>query len=245
MAIFGQISGFDPIQALEAGRAHGPGLTSPSRPSKHESPAHGLTVGLTGSPSGSRAHRRADGHELDGPTFEGRGPSRGRAHGPGLTVQGSRRSWTGPKHEGRGQSRASRARPGPRTVQGSREHGSRRADGHELDRLTVGAHRPGPGSPSGSPSRPRLTVGLTVQGRGSREHGPRAGPDIGLMATGWTGPTFEGTAHGLTGSRAGPARPSRAAASPGPGSTGLTCHNVQPTKKGEERKVSPRCSKGI
>ena len=91
------------VQALEAGPAHG----SPSRPPKHESRADGLTVGLEARGHGSRAHRRARPSSCRGPGSRSRahGPVQGRAHElDGLTV--GAHELDGPTFEGRGQSRA-------------------------------------------------------------------------------------------------------------------------------------------
>ena len=197
--------------------------------------AHRLTVGLTG-----RSGRRADGHELDRPDLRGPRPVQGRAH-QALEA----------REPGRVPPERSRAHESPAhrlTAGRSRAHGRRRA------RLTVGltrarltgwtgptfegtAHGPSPRSWTGSRSAHELVqekadpVAAARTDRLTRA-GPsplngRFRPDIGLQALyrprSWTG----SPAHGLTAGRrprAGPARPSRAAASPGPGSrrAGLT-----------------------
>ena len=145
MAIFGQISGFDPIQALEAGPAHesrADGAHRRARSTRARPTGSRLTVqALEAREPGRRAHRRARPSSCRGP---------GSRAGPDVGLMAT--SWTGPTFEGRGQSRAGAGL----TVQGSR------------------AHRPGPRSWTGS----RLTVGL--------------------MATSWTGPTFELSRAGLT-----------------------------------------------
>ena len=143
---------------------------------------------------------RATAHELNRPDLREPRPvqalERSRAHES--PAHGSRRAGlTVQALEARERGRA------PRTVQGSREPSSR---------LTAGrAHRPSPRSTRarpGAPNGPGLTrAQLTAPSRPSK---------LDRL-----------TAHRLTGSRravqgrgsrAGPARPSRAAASPGPGS---------------------------
>ena len=188
-------------------RAHGPGLTRARL-------TVGLTVGLTGRSgrradgheldrltvqalqarghgSRSRAHRpatgpgsrRAEGHELDRPDLREPRPVQGRAHestAHRLTVQALEpgpahglTGWTGPTFESRGQSRA-----------GPTAH--RRADGHELDRLTVQALE---AREHGSPAH-----GLTAPSRPSK-HESRAGRPRTVQGSREPGSPAEGRAH--------------------------------------------------
>ena len=152
--------------------------------------ADGLTVRARSTRARLTAHRRA--HEpVQAP--EAREPGRRPSNGPGLTrarltVQALQAREHGPRGHGSGLTSRS----------------GRRADGHELDPLTVGltAHRAGPG-PRSTRARPTAHErdGLEargprgpVQGRAHEGHGSRL--TVGLMATSWTAPKHESTAHG-------------------------------------------------
>ena len=143
-----------PARPSRAAASPGPG--SPSKPSKHESTAHGPVQALEArepdrappnGPGLTRA-RLTGSPSRAGLTVPARGPgspsgSRSSPYNSEVTVH-----WTGPTFElSRAGLTGSRLTGctgptfrGPRPVQGSREPGppagSRRAEGHELDRLT-------------------------------------------------------------------------------------------------------------
>ena len=153
----------DPGPARPSRAAASPGAGLTVQGSREPGSPSGRAHGGPGSPSSYRAGLTVQGsreHGLDRPDLRGPRPVQGRAHRPGLTVQalearghGSPAPSRPSKHEsraGRPRTVQGRAHGGPKATSwtGSRAHGpgpgSRRAEGHELDGLTVGS-RAGPG----------------------------------------------------------------------------------------------------